>query len=128
MLKGVNVIKKEEIVNTYVKGRFWFYWIVLQVLFVLGTCVTVLLGMPIYVSLLFLFLLPISFFGGFFLPEFTTRFDEKVHTGRYRYIVNIAPEVSYTELTELYDVTNNNDGTYTLEEKERERKEGKGRK
>lgn len=113
MPEGIIVHKKEEIFQYRAKTSY------LCVLFgyaILGILLLILsFFYPINV---FLYLFATVGLGLFFFPIFSNRWEKKIPTGRYKYIVSLAPEVSYTELTDLYNVSKNEDGTYTLKEKE----------
>lgn len=117
MVDGIIIINKEEITVENPKrwlGAFWFLGsIAFLFLSVIGT--------ELEFFVLEVFGLFMVCFWFVLYPSIVTNISNCWETkplGRYRYIVNISPEVSFTELTEKYDVTKNDDGTYTLEEKE----------
>ena len=123
MLEGVNIIKKEEIFETESAYDYIHLWLkvvaVVMAAFLIAVILNDFLGFPRFIALFLGTLAGIINVGFFIFVVHVTKRAKKIPTGEYQYIVTLAPEVSYTELTKLYDVTNNNDGTYTLEERNR---------
>lgn len=116
MLEGVTVVEKTEIFK-YKAKKIYLYSLFVVALFGIATLIiSFMVTHPIITILEFSCIL--VGLGFFFFPVFSSRWEEKIPTGRYKYIATIAPEVSFTELTNLYNVSKNKDGTYTLKEKE----------
>lgn len=120
-MDGVTVIKKEEIFERESGLLYVSTWGMVVTITLLVFFASVIsykaLGTPHFVVTIFGALTSLINSGFFIFVLYVEKRAKKIPTGEYQYIVNIAPEVSFTELTEKYEVTKNNDETYTLKEK-----------
>ena len=117
-MDGVAVLKKEEIINRVLKKGYLISATLIPVSLILSVILLCLFHISDNLITLVLCAGLCSSFATLLFPVFFNWCFNEISTGRYQYVVSINPEVSFVELTEKYNVTKNDDGTYVLKEKE----------